>query len=189
MGVQLDLVSLGAYHEASEHNHPLLPGRHVCSGCSLSWGKEIGLVQVASEVTTNLLKCSAPFTLAQLGMCSCSSSPSLCLWWQKPLEHRHERTPQEQSEPCILLSAQTKGQDRGLSLPQHPPVLPSNPVKWTPERPNPWGCKVIWKFCTADQLCGPCVKHWGSHYQSHVVFPVMRTPERIQPGIWCRTPR
>lgn len=68
LGVQLDLVSLGAYHEVSEHTHPLLPGRHTCSGCSVSWGKEIGLVQVASKVSTNPLKCSAPFTLTQLGM-------------------------------------------------------------------------------------------------------------------------
>lgn len=34
LGFQLDLVSLGACHEVSEHSHPLLPGRHVCSGCS-----------------------------------------------------------------------------------------------------------------------------------------------------------
>lgn len=38
----------------------------------------------------------------------------------------------------------------------------------TPERPDPWGCKDIWKPCTTDQLCGPRVEHWGSHSQSHV---------------------
>lgn len=35
LGFLLDLVSLGACHEVSEHSHPLLPGRHACSGCFL----------------------------------------------------------------------------------------------------------------------------------------------------------
>lgn len=55
------------------------------------------------------------------------------VWWQSLelcLSPFGTQTPQELNKPWILLSAQAKGQDRGLALPPHPPMLPSSPVKW-----------------------------------------------------------
>lgn len=88
----------------------------------------------------------------------------LVLLWNTDMKGHAE------SRASPTFSSQPRPQDRtgGSALPQHHQCFPAACGGGIPERPDPWGCKDIWKPCTTDQLCGPRVEHRGSHSQSHV---------------------
>lgn len=100
---------------------------------STPWGKEIGFAQVALKVSTAEVFCSFH---------TCSA------WNGAPAHHlRHSGLVAEPGAVLVprcntdirgypegkvspALSSQPRPRNRGLALPQHPPVLPSRPVKW-----------------------------------------------------------